>query len=53
MSKVIQKFKHIAVKDETYKQIQNEGKFGESFDTVVRRLLAEREVQKKGELVIR
>jgi predicted CopG family antitoxin len=52
MSKQLTKFKHIPVKEDTYKQIHNEGKFGESFDTVLKRILAEREKQKQGELVI-
>jgi predicted CopG family antitoxin len=52
MSNQIQKFKHIAVREETYKQISSEGKFGESFDSLLNRILAERIKRKQGELVI-
>jgi predicted CopG family antitoxin len=52
MSNQINKFKHIILRDDIYKQIQSEGKFGESVNDVVKRILAERIKHKQGELII-
>ena len=38
MSKTLQKFKHIPVKEETYKRVQSYGKYGDSMDSIVSRI---------------
>jgi hypothetical protein len=54
MSTTIQtkQLKHIAVSNETYKRIQNEGRYGDTMDSIVSRILLAHEQRKKGELVI-
>jgi hypothetical protein len=48
----IQKNKHIVVSEETYKQLLNEGRYSDTMDTIISRILMAHNKQKQGELVI-
>ena len=53
MSEQIQKFKHIVVSKDNYEIIKQYGKYGDTMDTILGRiLLVAAEKRKKGELVI-
>ena len=54
MSEQIQKFKHkhIVVSKDNYEIIKQYGKYGDTMDTILSRILVAAEQRKKGELVI-
>jgi hypothetical protein len=45
--KQVNKLRHIAVRDKTYQQICQEGRFGEGFDALLNRILSERIAKKE------
>jgi hypothetical protein len=51
-TKQVNKLRHIVVRDKTYQQICQEGRFGESFDALLNRILSERIAKKQGELIV-
>jgi hypothetical protein len=44
--------KHIVVSEETYKQLLNEGRYSDTMDTIISRILLAHQQRKQGELVI-